>query len=71
MLPHMIAQHPDANVPMNTYTILPHSDGSGWDVHVIGYDGARQSMLDFATEGSAEAWIASDKMRDRAEGKPG
>lgn len=67
----MTQQHPDANAPTNTYTILAHPDGVGFDVHVLGHDGASQTMLNFATQADAEAWIATDRARDRAEGKPG
>jgi hypothetical protein len=50
---------------MATYSIVPRSDGTGFDVDVLGTDGVRHTMLGFATETEAEAWIASDKLRER------
>ena len=50
---------------MATYNIVPRSDGAGFDVEVLGADGVRHTMLGFTTETEAEAWIASDKLRER------
>jgi hypothetical protein len=46
---------------MVTYTIIPRPDKSGFDIAIIGEDGARQTMLDFNTEADARAWIAQDE----------
>jgi hypothetical protein len=50
---------------MTTYTASPRPGAAGFDVHVKGSDGIHQIMLDFNTEAEANAWIASDKERDR------
>jgi hypothetical protein len=50
---------------MATYNIVPRSDGTGFDVEVLGADGVRHTMLGFTTETEAEAWIASDRLRER------
>ena len=49
---------------MATYTVAPRSNQSGFDVAVIGDDGARQTMLGFKTKADAEAWIGDDKKRE-------
>jgi hypothetical protein len=46
---------------MTTYTILPHGDGSSFNISVVGSNGARQTMLGFASEAEAQAWIDRDK----------
>jgi hypothetical protein len=46
---------------MATYTITPNSDGTGFNINIAGNDGARQTMLGFASEAEAEAWINQDK----------
>jgi hypothetical protein len=46
---------------MITYTVVPSGDETGFHVKVDGSDGNRQTILGFATESDAEAWIASDK----------
>jgi hypothetical protein len=46
---------------MTTYTIIPARDGSGFQIGVVGHDGARHTMLGFESEADAEAWIAQDK----------
>jgi hypothetical protein len=48
-----------------TYALSPRPHGRGYDIHVISSEGVHQTMLDFKTEAEAEAWIASDKERDR------
>ena len=45
---------------MTTYTIIPTGDGSSFNIGIAGSDGARQTMLGFATEAEAEAWIANE-----------
>jgi hypothetical protein len=47
--------------PMTTYTIMPNGDGTGFNVAIAGSNGARQTMLGFANEAEAEAWILQDK----------
>jgi hypothetical protein len=49
---------------MNTYTIFPHREGPEYEVHVIGYDGIRQTMLGFVSEVDAETWIVADNRGD-------
>ena len=49
---------------MNTYTIVPHSDGLGYDILIVSDNGVRQTILGFKTEADAEAWIDDDKKRD-------
>jgi hypothetical protein len=46
---------------MATYQIIPRSGGDGYDIAVVGDDGARNTMLGFETEADAEEWIAHDK----------
>jgi hypothetical protein len=53
-----------ASVRMNSYRISVHPDGSGNDVHIIGSDGARQTVLGFETEAAAQTWIVADQARD-------
>jgi hypothetical protein len=55
---------------MTQYTILPVGDGSGFNVAVSGSDGARNTMLGFASEEEAEAWIALDKRLDGVDASP-
>jgi hypothetical protein len=50
---------------MSTYVIIPNGDGSGFNVGIAGSDGARQTMLGFASEAEAEAWIMQDKRLDQ------
>ena len=51
---------------MTTYTIIPARDGSGFQIGVVGHDGARHTMLGFESEADAEAWIAAEaKMRKK------
>ncbi|PPQ25918.1 hypothetical protein [Rhodopila globiformis] len=49
---------------MAQYIILPAEDGSGFNIAVSGSDGARHTMLGFATEADAQAWIALDRRLD-------
>jgi hypothetical protein len=46
---------------MTRYTIIPNSDGTGFNVGIAGSDGARQTILGFASEAEAEAWITQDR----------
>ena len=46
---------------MSTYTIIPRSDQSGYDIAIVGTDGVHQTMLGFKTHADAEAWIAQDE----------
>jgi hypothetical protein len=48
-----------------TCNIVPRSDGTGFDVEVLGADRVRHTMLGFKTETEAEAWIGSDRLRER------
>lgn len=51
---------------MNKYHIATRADGTGFDVHVVTNNGARQTMLGFATESEAQVWIAQDQRLTRA-----
>jgi hypothetical protein len=55
---------------MTSYKILPNPDGTNFNVEVVSLNGAHQTILAFATEADAEAWIASDKARDEDAGRP-
>src|ERR1700733_2277256 len=48
---------------MNLYEISKHPGGNSYDVHVIGAQGTRQTMLGFRPKEEAEAWIVTDKER--------
>ena len=47
-----------------SYSITPHSDGSSFNVEVVSTNGARQTMLGFATEAEAQTWVDRDVVRD-------
>ena len=51
---------------MSKYHIATRTDGTGFDVHVVTNNGARQTVLGFATEHLAQAWIAQDQRLTRA-----
>ena len=51
---------------MARYTIVPRTSPPGFDVAVEGANGARQSMLGFATEADAQAWITQDQRLSEA-----
>ncbi|HTI82273.1 MAG TPA: hypothetical protein VL614_17620 [Acetobacteraceae bacterium] len=51
---------------MATYEISSELD-RGFNVKIIGDDGARQTMLGFPTREAAEAWIVDDRRRSHAE----
>jgi hypothetical protein len=46
---------------MATYTIIPKVDQTGFDVVIVGNDGARQTLLGFETQADAQAWIVWDR----------
>ena len=46
---------------MATYTIIPQPAERGFNIEIIGANGTRQTLLGFATEADAEAWIAADR----------
>jgi hypothetical protein len=46
---------------MTTYTIIPAPDGTSFNIGIAGSNGARQTMLGFASEAEAEAWITQDR----------
>jgi hypothetical protein len=48
---------------MPTYEISQHPGSNSYDVHVIGPQGTRQTMLGFGTKEEAEAWIVTDQER--------
>ena len=52
---------------MTTYTIIPKADQTGFDVAIVGDDGARQTLLGFETRAGAAAWIAWDKRSNAAD----
>ena len=52
-------------IGMATYTIVRRIGDVGFDVSVVGSDGARQTILNFQTEAEAEAWIVQDGRLDR------
>jgi hypothetical protein len=54
---------------MTKYRIIPKVDQTGFDIAIVGNDGARQTLLGFETQADAEAWIAWDK-RPTAVGDP-
>jgi len=51
---------------VNKYDIAIRADGAAFDVHVISSNGARQTVLGFATESAAQIWIAQDQRLARA-----
>jgi len=51
---------------VNKYDIAIRTDGAGFDVHIVSTNGARQTVLGFATETAAEHWIAQDQRLTRA-----
>jgi hypothetical protein len=46
---------------VNKYDIAARADGAGFDVRVVSANGARQTVLGFATESAAQHWIAQDQ----------
>jgi hypothetical protein len=55
----------DQIIGMASYTIVPRISDDGFDVAVVGSNGARQTILNFKTEADAGAWIAQDEQHDR------
>jgi hypothetical protein len=60
--------HQDRN--MTTYIIIPTADGASFNIGITGSNGARQTMLGFASEAEAEAWISQDKRLDGTPNPP-
>ena len=54
---------------MASYTIMPRTDGDGFDIAIVGTNGARQTVLGFKTEAAAAAWIEQDKRLDQSQRK--
>ena len=50
---------------MANYIIVLDGSGSSFNVGITGTDGTRQTLLGFATEAEAEAWIMEDKRLSR------
>jgi hypothetical protein len=46
---------------MTRYTIIAAVDGSGFQVGVVGGDGARHTILGFESVAEAESWILHGK----------
>ena len=46
---------------MSTYTLVPRSQDTGFDVVVVTSTGTRHTLLGFEDEAAAQAWIAHDK----------
>ena len=55
----------DQIIGMGTYTIVRRTGDDGFDVAVVGNDGARHTILNFKTEADAGAWIVQDEEHDR------
>jgi hypothetical protein len=57
---------------MATYTLISRPAG-GYDIQIVGADGAHQTMVSFRTEADANVWITQDKrlapMEDRVVGR--
>lgn len=49
---------------MATYTVTAETAGTGYQVRIVGTNGAKQTMLGFSTKAEAEAWIVSDRAID-------
>ena len=47
---------------MARYLIFPETD-RGFDIKIVGDNGARQTLLGFPTREAAEMWIAEDRSR--------
>jgi hypothetical protein len=52
---------------MDTYTVLPKVDHTGFHVAIVGSNGVRQTILGFETRTDAEAWISWDKQQASAD----
>ena len=52
---------------MAIYTVIQKVDQTGFHVAIVGSDGVRQTILGFATQADAEAWISRDKWQSAAE----
>jgi hypothetical protein len=51
---------------MATYTVTRNADHT-FHVAIVGNDGARQTLLGFATQAEAEAWITWDRCQSAVE----
>ena len=45
---------------MVTYAIAARSGRDGFDIEIVGRDGAHQTMRGFKTQEDAEAWVVED-----------
>ena len=52
---------------MDTYTVVPAVDRTGFHVAIQGSDGIRQTILGFDTSVEAEAWIEHDRRLSAAQ----
>jgi hypothetical protein len=52
---------------MAIYTVIQTVDQPAFRVAIVGSDGVRQTILGFATQADAEAWISRDKWQSAAE----
>lgn len=50
-------------IDMAIYTISTVTEHGGFNVAIVGNDGARQTILGFKTYAAAEAWIVQDRRR--------
>jgi hypothetical protein len=48
---------------MAAYTLIPNASQT-FHVAIVGNDGVRQTLLGFASEADAEAWIARDRIQN-------
>ena len=55
---------------MATYTVLFEAN-RGFDIKIVGNDGARQTLLGFPTREAAEAWIKEDRKKSGEEAPVG
>ena len=55
-------------ISLATYKIARRVGDDGFDVSVVGSDGARQTILDIKTRADAEARIIQDEQHDRRRG---
>jgi hypothetical protein len=55
---------------MSKYTVCPADGGVGFNVSVVSDNGARNTLLGFATEKAAETWIAVDRRLNDPTARP-
>jgi hypothetical protein len=53
-------------IRMATYTVIPKPDQT-FHVAIVGNDGARQTLLGFASQTDAQDWIARDQSQSAAD----